>query len=185
MIHIASPEFYDDVRMDMKELNAEDYVFFYEGVKPGTAESLEKLSQLVGIDVSEEMYDTIANIAGLTYQGDEIYSDILPSTNVDLSTDEIVNLANEKSILKPENEQINIIKIIKEKYPLTSPEQQYIARVIAKGAINMLLRKYRDPRVATNLKESVPVFTIILDKRDSIVADAVHTSPNQRIYIHY
>ena len=185
MMHIASPEFYDDIRNDMQGLSSEDYVFFYEGVKSGSEQSLEKLSQLMGTDISEDMYNTIAKIAGLTYQGDEVYTGILPSTNVDLSTDEIVALAAEESIPEPTNEQIDIVKIIEEKYPLLSPEQKYMARVIAQGGMNMLLRKYTDPQMPISLKKAVPVFSIILDKRDSVVVEAINTSPNQNIYMHY
>jgi hypothetical protein len=185
MMHIASPEFYEDIRNDMKTLSTKDYVFFYEGVKPGTAESLEKLSQLIGTNISEEMYDTMADIAGLVYQWDEIYAGILPSTNVDLSTDEIVALANDNAIAPPIDGQIDVVKIIQEKYPLLSQQQKYIARVVARGAMNMLLRNYNDVRLATNLKETTPVFNIILDKRDAVVVDALLNTPNQRIYMHY
>lgn len=49
----------------------------------------------------------------------------------------------------------------------------------------MLLRRYSDPRIATTLKETIPIFTTILDKRDSLVAETITNSPNQRIYMHY
>ena len=68
MMHIASPGFYDDIKKDMEQLVWQDYVFFYEWVKPGSEASLEKLSNLVGTDVSPEMYDTLADIAGLSFQ---------------------------------------------------------------------------------------------------------------------
>ncbi len=68
MMHIASPEFYTAVKKDMQKLSHDDYVFFYEGVKAGSPESLKKLSQFMGTDVSPEMYDILAEVAGLTFQ---------------------------------------------------------------------------------------------------------------------
>ncbi len=47
----------------MKKLIGQEYVFFYEGVRPGTDESLERLSALLGTDVSPEMYDALGMMA--------------------------------------------------------------------------------------------------------------------------
>lgn len=85
----------------MKKLSQDDYVFFYEGVKAGTPESLEKLSQFMGTSVSPAMYDTLAELAGLTFQGDESYTGILPSTNVDLTTDDIIELTKKNKTALP------------------------------------------------------------------------------------
>lgn len=63
MMHIASPAFYSDIRADMQRLIGQDYVFFYEGVRPGTTENLEKLGTLMGTSVSSDMYDTIGKMA--------------------------------------------------------------------------------------------------------------------------
>ena len=93
MIHIGSENFYNSIKKDMQSLKDRDYVFFYEGVRVGTPESLEKLSNLMGMDVSPEMYDILANMAGLVVQETERFQGILPETNVDLSTDDIITLA--------------------------------------------------------------------------------------------
>jgi|GEM_PF-892592 len=98
MMHIASPSFYDAVRADMQLLVGQEYVFFYEGVRPGTVESIERLGTLLGTDVSPEMYDTLAHLAHLESQKTEDFISILPSTNVDISTDDIVRIAQEQNI---------------------------------------------------------------------------------------
>ncbi|MBP7773934.1 hypothetical protein KA071_02480, partial [Candidatus Gracilibacteria bacterium] len=95
MMHIGSPGFYGDIRQDMERLKGQDYVFFYEGVRPGTAESMEKLSQLMGMNISEKMYQIFAEMGGLITQNAGVFLGILPSTNIDLSTDEIIALAGE------------------------------------------------------------------------------------------
>jgi hypothetical protein len=132
MMHVASPGFYSDIKKDMQKLHTQDYVFFYEGVRRGSAQSMEKLSQLMGTEISPEMYDTLAEVAGLVFQGDEVYTDILPSTNVDLSTDEIVALAKDSSAGAPAQRQIDIAKILKEKSPTFSPLQRYVALTLSR-----------------------------------------------------
>lgn len=51
MMHIASPGFYDEIEADMRELSTHEYIFFYEGVRSDSPESLEKLSKLMGTQV--------------------------------------------------------------------------------------------------------------------------------------
>lgn len=62
MMHVASPGFYEDIRQDMEKLQGLDYVFFYEGVRPGTEESLIQLNALMGMDLSAEMYSFFAKM---------------------------------------------------------------------------------------------------------------------------
>jgi hypothetical protein len=47
----------------MKNLKGREYIFFYEGVQAGTPESIEKLSQLMGMNVSEKMYHISAKMS--------------------------------------------------------------------------------------------------------------------------
>lgn len=131
------------------------------------------------------MYDIFGSVAGLEFQGDEIYTDILPSTNVDLSTDDIISLANADTIASPKQKQFDLIKSLRETYPTFTPLQKYISRITARGVMNLLLRKYNDPRIMAELKKTIPVFDIILDKRNAVVVNAIITSPNQHIYVHY
>ena len=155
----------------MERLKGQDYVFFYEGVRPGTAESMEKLSQLMGMNISEKMYQIFAEMGGLITQNADVFLGILPSTNVDLSTDEIIVLAGEQDIAVAENmPDENIIDVI---------------RVMSRGMMNILLRTYTNPALTEELQRSVPVFDIILHKRNDLVAESIIASPIPNIYIHY
>jgi hypothetical protein len=44
------------------------------------------------------MYDTLSRLASLESQNPEQFIGILPSTNVDISTDDIVRIAEEQNI---------------------------------------------------------------------------------------
>lgn len=186
MMHIGSPGFYDDIKRDMEQLQGKDYVFFYEGVKAGTPESLEKLSQLMGMNISEKMYEVFAQMGSMTIQDGTMFLGILPSTNVDLSTDEIITLAGAQNIQAPEGlPEQNLVEIIKERYPTMNDFQKNIIRVMMRGVMNILLRTYTNPALTQELEKSIPVFDIILNKRNDIIVESIISSPIPNVYIHY
>lgn len=52
--------------------------------------------------------------------------------NVDLSTDDIVSLADESTISAPLQKQIDLAQILRVKYPSFTPFQKYVTQVIAR-----------------------------------------------------
>lgn len=170
----------------MERLKGQDYVFFYEGVRPGTPESMEKLSQLMGMNISEEMYQIFAEMGGLITQNADVFLGILPSTNIDLSTDEIIALAGEQDIKGAENiPDENIVTMFEKNFPAMNDFQKNIVRVMSRGMMNILLRTYTNPALTQELQKSIPVFDIILHKRNDLVVEAIIASPVPNIYIHY
>ena len=131
------------------------------------------------------MYDTLADIAGLSFQGDEIFLNILPSVNVDLSTDEIVTIAEKNNIIAPAGEQAIIIDSVKKYYPTMSPFQKNIAQVLSRGMMNVLLRTYTSKNFISNIQSELPVFSILLDERNKNIVQSIINSPSKKIYIHY
>lgn len=184
-MHIASSSFYDTVRADMQKLIWQDYVFFYEGVRPGTDESLERLSTLLGTDVSPEMYDTLSRLAGLEPQNPEEFTGILPSTNVDISTDDIVRIAGEQNIWNPTEIPTDVIKKIETYYPRMNKAQKYISYVFSRAVMNIILRVYERPDIVEKLEIQVPVFAVILGERNANIVRTIEASPSQKIYMHY
>lgn len=185
MMHIASPHFYDTIMADMRKLVGQEYVFFYEGVRPGTDESLERLSALLGTDVSPEMYDMIAQFASLESQNPSDFTSILPSTNVDISTDDIVRIAEEQNIQTPSDVSQDLIQKLEARYPTMNPAQRYIVHVVSRALMNMMLRIYESPDVIANLEAQIPVFSVILGERNKNIARTIENSPSQKIYMHY
>ena len=184
-MHIGSPDFYENIKQDMEVLRWREYVFFYEGVKPGTQASLEKLSELMGMNISEEMYDIFAKMGWLVKQNPEDFLGIIPSTNIDLSTDDIVALAGPEVSPPTKRPEESILGIVEKHYPTFTEFQKKITRVMARGLLNILLRIYTDTKVETKLKESLPIFEVLLDKRNTLLVDAIQKSPTPNIYIHY
>lgn len=184
-MHIASPAFYANIRADMYNLVGQDYVFFYEWVRSGTTESLEKLSTLLGTDVSPEMYDMLGKLAGLVSQQEEDFTAILPSTNVDISTDDIVRIAEAQNIATPESYPSDVLTQIQNRYPSMNATQKYIAYTSSRALMNILLRVYEQPSIIAQLETQTPIFSVILWERNKNIARTIQETPSQKIYIHY
>lgn len=131
------------------------------------------------------MYAFFAQMSGLVLQDIERYKDIIPSTNVDISTDEIIAFAREAQIAAPLSVENDLFVQLSEKYPQLNQFQKRTLHIISRGFLNILLRTYTNPTLEKNLKAQLPIFDIILDKRNSILADAIIESPVPNIYIHY
>lgn len=63
--------------------------------------------------------------------------------------------------------------------------QKNILRVVSRGMMNVLLRTYTNPAFTEELQKSIPIFDIILDKRNDLLVESITTSPIPNIYIHY
>lgn len=140
----------------------------------------------MGMNISEKMYEVFAQMGNLATQDGNLFLGILPSTNVDISTDEIITLAGAQKIQEPMNiPEQNIMEMFQGRYPTMNDFQKNLIRVMLRGVMNILLRTYTNPTLTQELEKSIPVFDIILNKRNDILVDAIITSPVPNIYIHY
>lgn len=96
-----------------------------------------------------------------------------------------MKLAGASNIEIPTLQQENILDILEKKYPSFTPFQKGATRILARGVLNILLRTYTNPLLEQKLKQQVPIFEIILDKRNAIITKAILDSPVPNIYIHY
>jgi len=72
----------------------------------------------MGVNVSEKMYNLFAQMSGLIVQEADRYLGVIPSTNVDISTDEIIALAKEINISETGlPQEKNIIERLEKIYP--------------------------------------------------------------------
>jgi hypothetical protein len=108
------------------------------------------------------MYDMLGKLAGLVSQQEESFTSILPSTNVDISTDDIVRIAEEQNIAQPVAYQMDILTQIQTRYPTMNMTQKYVANTFSRSVMNMLLRVYEQPELIQQLEAQTPIFSVIL-----------------------
>ena len=71
MVHIGRADFYKQVQENLKEKKKAGAVLFYEGVKPGTKENMEKFDAAIGIKFSKELYKNFSKLYGVTFQDNQ------------------------------------------------------------------------------------------------------------------
>lgn len=118
-------------------------------------------------------------------QTEEAFTDILPSTNVDISTDDIITIAERENISVPTQTQTDLFNKLDIYYPRMNSAQKYVAQVFSRAVMNMLLRVYERPNLIAQLEGQIPVFSVILGERNKNIASTIEATPSQKIYIHY
>ena len=124
MVHIGSEPFYQGVVFDMLAAKAQPYDFFFEGVKPGSEASQQKMQELLGTGGRNlnDVYKSIATVCGLQFQSDyfsaftkDLVSEPDRYVGADVTTDEMIDewnrlisekpaLADEQAASRPESE---------------------------------------------------------------------------------
>jgi len=71
--HIASPSFYLHIRETLKEAKEEDFVLFFEGVRPGSEDNMEAFNQALGINFSDTLYENFSRLYGVVAQDNMMF----------------------------------------------------------------------------------------------------------------
>lgn len=116
----------------------------------------------------------------------EMFTKILPSTNIDLTTDEIVQLAREAQITPPKKiSQMEYLEKFDLEYDTLNVFQKKVLMSCIHAMLNVLLMNYTHPNLEKELQEVMPLFEIILHKRSDLLIQAISDTPSKNIYIHY
>lgn len=112
MVHIASPEFYQNVQNKVRDhLSKSGSVVYYEWVQSGSASGNTRLKEILNTDLNE-FYDEMADHAALVSQGEE--NTLTKSNrehNIDMTSDEIVRLyeARKEKSVRENSENIQVL----------------------------------------------------------------------------
>ena len=184
MSHIAKSDFYACVRNNYKNHTLSGSFIYYEWVRPGTPENLKYFHNLLGINLRTDTYGDIAWILQLESQN---YITLFGndferiSKNVDISIDDIVRMSKEKysswSIWE-NNNPIDIHEYVELFNNFTENEKR-IFRYWIHALLNTLWS------VNMDAIENIPVFSIILNERNKIIATEIQNDVHKNIYATY
>lgn len=190
MAHVASPGFYQDVQRDIALARASGAVVFYEGVRPGSVANTARLQKILGVQLSAEWYEQLAQLAGLTDQLSFPLSTMGTGVlNVDISVDDVVAAYDRAAgtgalvysgsqIVSPKIDQA--IALIKNLSPQSRQGIAYVVRAF----LNFMIRHESDLQIA--IRETDPALAIaIIDTRDHFIAEALLSSKQSQIYATY
>lgn len=195
MSHIATQEFYRDVAWGITQLSASGFIVYAEGVRPWTPENHEKFNKLLGMKLWTGTYDFISGMIGLKSQDDTLFSWVEPMSliNVDISIDDIVNLAWTWALLSNQDPPVDIeAELSAFKWIQTSWLLEYIFRGILNfsikwtttGESTILVDTMNSSKLMPSGIQEVFMDTIV-DKRNSYIVDYyMKHSPRKSVFVY-
>lgn len=191
MSHIASPGFYSDVKDDILSLKNDNFVLFYEWVKPGKEESYDKFDKALWVKFDADLYVNMSKLYGLIKQDNSLFLWLLKNKdkNVDLSMDEIVKLYEKDKILSGEKDDlkmpIDANVLITELLSKLDDKQLSILRFINQSIMNTIIKNQNIQDSMASAIWNKTIMDTILWKRNTYLIKAINEEKNKNIVITY
>ncbi|MDP2090081.1 MAG: hypothetical protein Q8K30_00660 [Candidatus Gracilibacteria bacterium] len=194
MSHIGTTNFYNQIVENLTNFKKEGGVYYYEGVKPGSPENLDKFNKAIGIKFDDDLYKNFSKLYGLTNQDNSIFMGIINNNdyNIDLNMDEIITEYSKIIEQKPKGEKEFQSKlpidanntIIKTLAGLNDKELKVLI-YINQALLNLIIGNEKLQGFLTNTFTNRDLFEVILGKRNEVLANEIINSNHDKIYITY
>lgn len=193
MSHIWTHEFYEAVKKNIKKAKENDYVLYFEGVKPGTTEGVEKFNTAIWIQFWPELYPNLSKLYDVTFQDNLSLLWIVNDKdyNIDLSIDEIIEIYEEKKSLSPPSERSQIDvpidasqEIINYLSDLNERELKILV-FLNRWIINFMIKSDATQDFLTWNFWNKELFDVILEWRNKILTDKIIHSEHNKIIVTY
>ncbi len=194
MSHIASPEFYTDVRNNILRSKRWWYVLFYEGVKPGSMENTKKFNQALWINLSEDLYSRLSTLYGIVAQDNDFFLWIVNNKdyNIDLNLNEIMAIYEKKSTSTEENSMKILWQdfqdtedLITQSIENLSEKELELVRYVNQALMNMIIKNEGVRNTILNVLGNEDIFSVILDDRNEYLVSNILLSPEEKIFVIY
>ena len=155
MSHIGSHNFYAQVQQNLTKYKQSWWVYFFEGVRPGTIENMNAFNEALGINFDPKLYENFSQLYWVSYQDNTIFFGLVNNLdfNVDLSIDDIMKIYNESNTPNDKWGSLEVIDINSEiEATLTQlkPKQLSFLQYINKGILNFMIKSEDLQNTITN-----------------------------------
>lgn len=187
MIHIWRKSFYETIKNDIALAKKDDFVYFFEWVKPGSKESHKKFNAALWVKFDVDLYKNFSKLYGVSFQDNAQFLWLVNDKdfNVDISMDEII--AYYDTIKKEDSENEDIIdanqKILASLSSLNQKELQILVYV-NQAILNTIIGNKTLLKGLENLNNK-ELFDVILGKRNELLAKTIVDSPYEKIFVTY
>lgn len=194
MVHIGTSDFYDAVAQDIKKAKQDEFVYFFEWVRPWTKESEEKFNKAMGIKFNKELYRSFWKLYGLTFQDNNKFFWLVNNYdfNIDLSLDDIVEFyEQEKKSAKSVNpkwlpSQVGDINtLVVQSLEQLNEKELALLVYVNKSLLNFLIKNDILKEKILNEFGNPYLFEVILHKRNELLAKKILDSQYDKIFITY
>lgn len=194
MSHIWTKKFYDTVIKNLTEHKKNGWVYFFEWVKPGSKENLEKFNQAMWMNFDEDLYANFSKLYWVVNQDNRNFVWLVNDLdfNVDLNMDQIVTLYEEKINSKEDPTDVyknklpvDANKVIIETLAWLNDRQLKILVYVNQAILNFIVWSDSTQNFLTNNFANKDLFDVILGERNQVLSDAIINSEYNNIYITY
>lgn len=194
MSHIWTAKFYNQVVENLTNFKKEWWVYFYEWVKPGTSENLDKFNKAIWIKFDDDLYKNFSKLYWVTNQDNRIFMWLVNNQdiNVDLNMDEIVTKYEEKMSTKPEWERdfksklpLDANKTIIESLAWLNDRELKVLVYINQAILNFIIGSDSTQTLLTDTFANKELFDVILGRRNEVLANEIINSKYNKIYVTY
>ena len=193
MSHIWSENYYNTVQNNLIQYKKSEFVYFYEWVKPGTEENMNKFNEAIWIDFNTDLYKNFSKLYWVTFQDNSIYYNLVNNLdfNVDVWIDWIMEKYSPHSwILSPLGEKeatspIDINAEIINTLSELSEKQLKVLVFINKAILNALIKSDWAQQLISDNFANKKLFDIILDWRNEVLSNEIINSEYNKIYVTY
>ncbi|MDD3646129.1 MAG: hypothetical protein PHH06_01845 [Candidatus Gracilibacteria bacterium] len=195
MSHVGSEEFYQTIKENLIKAKQNGYVYFFEGVGPGTEENSQKFNKAIGIEFNKDLYPNFSKLYGVNYQDNTIYYGLVNELdfNVDVSIDYIME--EYEKLIATSTQKLNIpdenaipidvsSEIIKTLASLNDRELKVLV-YINQAILNFIIKSNETKNLIASNFTNQALFDIILHGRNEVLADAIINSEYNKIYVTY
>jgi len=190
MIHIAHSDFYDRIEQDILFAKQDNYVYFFEWVKPGSAESHDAFNKALGIEFDADLYKNFSELYGVVAQDNAQFlwleNDL--DFNVDMNMDEIMSIYKQKASPSDSTISPELLDVNKEIVTLLagiSPKQKKILVYVNQAILNFFTKNEALRNTILENLWNADIFAVILDDRNQLLADEIIQSEYNKIHVTY
>lgn len=187
MIHIASPDFYEEIKKNLQKYKSEWFVHFFEWVRPGSAENTEAFNKALWVKFDEKLYENMSKLYWVEAQDYEkiIWEISEKDINIDVSLDYIMEEYNKLTTKENKNQEaIDISKEIDLLVNELNSKQLAVLVYVNKAVLKTMLSNQELLKDFSGMNDK-KIFEIILWKRNEILATEIQNSEYKKIYATY
>lgn len=192
MSHIGTPEFYNHVQNLIKKYKTDDFVLYFEWVRPGSEENHEIFNKALWVKFDEDTYEHMSQLYGLVKQDNYMFLWLVNEEdfNVDIWIDDIIekyqNIKTSAGISERNYENpLDASEIIVKELSKLNDRQLKILQYINKAFINMIIKSDTIQRTIQNNFANKELFEVILNERNQVIANEIISSEHTDIITIY
>ncbi len=188
MIHIGKKSFYEKIKENIKNFKQNDWVYFYEWVKPWSKESAEKFNKALWIKFDKDLYINFSKLYWVDFQDNSEFLGLVNDKdyNVDISLDEIVKIYEEKNALKKQEKKspLDANKEILKTLSKLNDRELKILNYINQALLNAMIWNENILKWLENFQNK-ELFDVILNERNKVLTDEIINSSYKKIFVTY